>query len=153
MIKYKLIKEYPGSPEIGTVVEKESKIKSDTSYYYREGEKRWCIFNHHVEDNPEYWKKINEYTWYIVSEDDYKQFDTVLFKKWNVYEIETYEEPTLFRGFKTREQAESFILYNKPCLSYNDVIKMFSTSSDFRGDGFSFYMTERSLTEFVKTKL
>lgn len=150
MIKYKLIKEYPGSPKIGTVVEKES-----TSYYYREGETRWCIFNNHVEDNPEYWEEVktNEYTWYIVSEDDYKQFDAVLFKKWTVYEIECYEEPTLFRGFKTREQAESFILYNKPCLSYNDILKMFCKSRDFVGDNMTFYITEKSLTEFVKTKL
>ena len=150
MIKYKLLKEYPGSPKIGTVVEQEP---PSSSFFFRNGDKRVCVLKEHVEDNPEYWKKINEYTWYIVSEDDYKQFDTVLFKKWTTYEIETYEEPTLFRGFKTREQAESFILYNKPCLSYNDVIKMFCKSRDFLGGNMTFYITEKSLTEFIKTKL
>ena len=66
MTKYKLIKEYPGSPELGTVAEKESKIKSNTSYYYSDGDK---------------------------------------------------------------EEAEEFIIDNKPCLSYTDIMWNFKENT------------------------
>jgi hypothetical protein len=54
MIKYKLIKEYPGSPCLGTIVEKDPLSKS---YYHRDEDKKWCILNNHIEPHPEYWKK------------------------------------------------------------------------------------------------
>jgi hypothetical protein len=54
MIKYKLIKQYPGSPFLGTVVEKDQLSKS---YFYYTDDKKICVLTDHVENNPEYWKK------------------------------------------------------------------------------------------------
>lgn len=50
-MKYKLIKEYPGSPELGTEVEKrDGKTYVPNTY---------LIFrDNNVEDYPEYWEKV-----------------------------------------------------------------------------------------------
>ena len=122
MTKYKLVKTYPGSPKLGTVAEKESKIKSNTSYYYSDGEKRWCIYDYHVEDNPEYWEKVNENLWWVVTSRDY-QTGTTRFEAWYIYKVETCnpKDNGVLNYFKTEEKAEYFILKNKPCLSYNDI--------------------------------
>ena len=118
-MKYKLIKEYPGSPELGTIVEKEPSSKS---YFFRSGNKNLCVLNNHVEDNPEYWEKFNEYLWYAVFEKPYMQDDKEYFTPWNIYMIETLDTQSTDRHlFKTREEAQEFILYNKPCLSLNNV--------------------------------
>jgi hypothetical protein len=122
MTKYKLIKEYPGSPELGTVAEKESKIKSNTSYYYSDGDKRWCIYDYHVEENPEYWEKVNENLWWVVTSRDY-QTGTTRFEAWYIYKVETCNPKIdgVLNYFKTEQEAEEYILYNKPCISINDI--------------------------------
>lgn len=121
-MKYELIKEYPGSPELGTEVEKESNSKSSSSYFYRSGDKRICVLNYHVEENPEYWQKVNDNIWWCVWENDHIQDNSVYFKSWTPYQIECIQLHDMCRHyFKTKEEAEEFILYNKPCLSYNDV--------------------------------
>ena len=121
-MKYKLIKEYPGSPELGTVVEKIS--NSISSYHYKSGEKIYCVFNNHVEENPEYWEKVSKDIWWVVWKRDYIQEGAELFKAWTPYKIECI--PVVWSSerqyFKTKEQAEEFLLYNKPCLSYSDII-------------------------------
>ena len=141
-MKYKLIKEYPGSPELGTIAERISKIKSNTSYYYGEGEKKYCIFDHHVEDNPEYWEKVNDNFWWIV----FTKKDTVF----NPYEpqlIETclYQSNDSREYFKTKEEAEEFVLYNKPCLSYKDVMNHKTYLSN--------QLNEYTLKELIKERL
>ncbi len=123
-MKYKLIKEYPGSPELGTVVDKT--LRSEKNYFYRSGDKRICVLDSHVEDKPEYWEKINESSvLYMVftekSEHFYKTFLTADF----VHEGKKYNDRVFF---KTKEEAEDFILYNKPCLSYNDVLLRLSSN-------------------------
>jgi len=54
MRKFRLIREYPGSPKLGTIVEKEF----DTSFIYIIEESkfgvRYGVLKYHVEDNPEY---------------------------------------------------------------------------------------------------
>lgn len=147
MSRYELIKEYPGSPFLGTIVEKELISKS---YFFRSGDKNICVLNNHVEDNPEYWEKVNDNLWWVV----FTKKDTI-FESYYPYCLETYVFKTedSRQYFKTKEEAEEFILYNKPCLSYNDVLKMFCKSRDFKGDNMTFYITEKSLKEFVKSKL
>lgn len=51
-MKYKLIKEYPGSPELGTIVEEKS--KSSNFYYFSIS----VVLRSHVENNEEYWQQI-----------------------------------------------------------------------------------------------
>ena len=123
MTKYKLIKEYPGSPELGTEVEKDTKYNSSHSYFYRSGDKRICVFNDHVENNLEYWKEINDNIWWCVWYKDYIQEGVSFFKAWTPYKIECIPSvcSTNKHYLKTKEEAEQFILRNKPCLSLNDV--------------------------------
>lgn len=160
MTKYKLIKEYPGSPKLGTIAEKESKIKSNTSYYYKEGDSRWCIYDYHVEDNPEYWEKVNEYLWYVVLENDFHYNDGFRDTRsicWHVHYVECLNSEDIERElwtsvkkhiFKTKEEAEEYVLYNKPCLSALDVMKMFNVSINF-----TLFENSIPLKEFIKSKL
>lgn len=118
MKKYKLIKEYPGSPELGTEVE-----KSASSYFYRSGDKRICVFNEHVEDNPEYWEESCSY--YLV----YTEMRTI-WKNWEPVEVEEkIFDMENVKYFETKEEAEEFIFHNKPCLSYNDIMWIFEENT------------------------
>jgi hypothetical protein len=56
MKKFKLIKEYPGSPNLGTICE-ERNNKSSFCYYF-EGEKNIGITKDQVENQPEYWEEV-----------------------------------------------------------------------------------------------
>ena len=141
MTKYKLIKEYPGSPKLGTIAEKESKIKSNTSYFYKEGDKRWCLYDYHIEDSPEYWEKVNENLWYVILEDDFHYNDGFRDTKsicWHVHYVECLNSEDIERElypsvkkhiFKTEEEADNFITRNKPCLSLNDVSLILGVSN------------------------
>lgn len=116
MMKYKLIKEYPGSPELGTVVEE--KCKTSNFYMFNSN----AVLRSHVEDNPKYWEKVNENLWYVVSNRDYQE-GNMLFQEWFIYSIETCfpKDNGVLLYFKTKEEAEEYVFYNKPCLSYSDV--------------------------------
>jgi hypothetical protein len=110
-MKYKLIKEYPGSPELGTIHCNENKIMSwkGTDFY---------------ESYPEYWENINDNLWWVVFNKNHVQDGKEYFSAWTAHQIECIYAPwdNSRDYFKTKEEAENFILYNKPCLSYNDVL-------------------------------
>ena len=60
------------------------------------------------------------------------------FNAWEPIKVEAIKYDTNTRKyFSTKEEAEEFIFYNKPCLSYNDVRKNihagFSTERILRG--------------------
>jgi hypothetical protein len=132
-MKYKLIKEYPGSPNLGTEISSENK-NSD-----------WKGIDYY-EKYPEYWEKFNEYLCYAVFEKPYMQDDKEYFTPWNIYMIETLDTQSTDRHlFKTREEAQEFILYNKPCLSYKDVMNHKTYLSN--------QLNEYTLKEFIKSKL
>lgn len=61
MKKYKLIKEYPGSPELGTIAEK---FFNSELYFLGQGRKTLAEF---VENQPEYWQEIKEPDYEILS--------------------------------------------------------------------------------------
>lgn len=50
-MKYKLIKKYPGSPELGFIIS----FRKDTNQYKKD---KWNYTIHEIEDSPEFWKKI-----------------------------------------------------------------------------------------------
>lgn len=141
-MKYKLIKEYPGSPELGTEVEKEPSSKS---YFFRSGNKNLCVLNGHVEGNPEYWEKVNDNLWYVVLEDDFHYhngFRDARMICWHVHYVECLNSEDIEEKlwplvkkhiFKTKEEAETFILFNKPCLTFNDVKKEIRSGELARG--------------------
>ena len=57
-MKYQLIKYYPGSPELGTILER------GYTGYVPDGQSKslgsWFVSKDHVENNPEFWKPISE---------------------------------------------------------------------------------------------
>ena len=122
MKKYKLIKEYPGSPELGDVCE-ERNIKSSFCYYFK-GEKNIGIPKDQVENQPEYWEEVNDNIWYVVCERNYNQEIFTYLEAWNIYEVCYFNTPTNkdpLNYFKTKEEAEEFVIKNKPCLTLTDV--------------------------------
>lgn len=151
MKKFRLIKTYPGSPELGIICE-ERNNKSSFCYYY-EGEKNLAIQKDQVENQPEYWEKIEEDTiWGVVFEQEHIQDDKVYFKSWTPCKIECIPNVLATHRylFKTKERAEYFILTNKPCLSYNDVSN-FAINFDETGVYYKVY-TEK-LKEIIKSRL
>lgn len=120
MAKYKLIKTYPGSPDLGTIVEE----KCNTSNFFYMFDKR-VVLRSHVEDNPEYWEKVNENLWWVV----FTKEDTI-FEPYYPYRLETsvFKAQDSRHYFETRQEADEFILYNKPCLSYSDIAGILSST-------------------------
>lgn len=121
MKKYKLIKEYPGSPELGQIALPYTDSKNQIVHYIVErNQKKDCdyiaILKKHVEDNPEYWEEQND-IWYVVL-----LRDGAFRNAWEIIKVQ--EDPSGLehkKYFKSRTEAEHFILYNKPCLSINDI--------------------------------
>ena len=124
MRKFRLIKEYPGSPKLGTVVQKEFNISFLYLILESESEFRLGVTKEHVEDNPEYWEEIIE-NMFMVS--------TRNAAFYNSYEIVTVShdfKPKEYQYlFFTKEDAEEFIFNRKPCLSYFDLILNFSENT------------------------
>lgn len=143
-MKYKLIKLYPGSPELGTEVQKQS---NSQTFFYRTGDMTLCIHTEHIEEYPEYWEKVNENIWYVVSTRNY-QVNHTLFEAWFVYRIESFEpvnkEPLNY--FKTKEEAELFVINHKPCLTFKEVKKILGAESEKR-------KVISELSNLVKSKL
>jgi hypothetical protein len=119
MKRYRLIKLYPGSPDLGTEVQQKL---NGQSFFYRNGDMSLSVLTEHIEEYPEYWEKVNDNIWYLVSVRDY-QTGHSLFQAWYVHRVESFEpvnkEPLNY--FKTKEEAEQYIIKNKPCLTLNDV--------------------------------
>lgn len=120
MKKYKLIKEYPGSPKLGQIALSYTDSKDDVHHYtaphpkYKSAE--LAIDKDFVENYPEYWEKLVD-VWYVVL------LKNGAFRNaWEVIKVQ--EDPSVLehkKYFKSRAEAEHFILYNKPCLSINDI--------------------------------
>lgn len=140
-MKYKLIKEYPGGPELGSVAESYGKGKSMHYTYNHPTTKgvKLAVPLEQIEQYPEYWEKLDDCTWYVVFEEDFYAF-----KPWIPHLIETFFEYK--NRFKTREEAEFFILNNKPCLSYKEVKKILGEESENR-------KIISKLSELIKSKL
>lgn len=127
MKKYKLIKEYPGSPKLGTIALPYTNNRGKVVHYIVEHPEKYCdylgIGKTVVEHFYEYWEEVNDNIFWCVWEKDFIQYDVVLFKAWTPNEIECIKEgaDSNRHYFKTKEEAEQYIIKNKPCLSLNDV--------------------------------
>lgn len=124
MRKFRLIKEYPGSPKLGTIVEKDERYGSHI-YKYIESNSNFGVLKYHVEDNPEYWEEIKETIgWSIWKTDGF-------FKSWTPYKFEGEIKDTDKNrfNFKTKEAAKEFVIYNKPCLSFSELIWNFKENT------------------------
>jgi hypothetical protein len=64
MIKYKLIKEYPGSPKIGQIVTKKKPLENPNGFYTEKGV---LSIVDNPENYPEFWEKVVEKDYEILS--------------------------------------------------------------------------------------
>ena len=123
MEKYKLIKEYPGSPKLGTIVEKDERCGSHI-YKYKESNNNFGVLKYHVEDNHEYWEEVIEKRFMV---------STKNFYYYGAYEVLTvssdFKPREYEKLFDTMEAAQEFIIYNKPCLSFSDLIWNFKENT------------------------
>jgi len=123
MRKFKLVKCYPGSPELETIHSDENKTEE------------WRGCNYYIE-YPEYWEEITN-IYYLVFTKEETSFNT-----WEPIRVDAYPLDSDSRKyFSTQREAITFIFYNKPCLSYSDVKKNIHVG----------YTTERILNGIIKT--
>ena len=142
MRKFRLKKSYPGSPKIESVVEESSSL---SAYVFEDVEN--SIFfkapKRYIEDNPEYWEEVIENK-FMVSTRNSAFLNAYSVAKVNPnYKCNEYEVL-----FNSREDAKEFILYNKPCLSYGDL--MWNFVEDTKKNRLNVNIDE--LLELIKTK-
>lgn len=124
MRKFRLIREYPGSPKLGTIVKKEF---STEFIYIVDGSKfgsRYGVMKYHVENNPEYWEEIIENKFMVSTR------NSAFLNAYNVAKVNpNYKCNEYEKLFDSNEAAEEFIIYNKPCLSFSDLIWNFKENT------------------------
>ena len=114
MRKYRLVKCYPGSPELGIEVEKQAKTQT---YYHIYNDRKFGVLTEHVENNSEYWEEILEDFYYLVFTEDETSFNA-----WEPIRVGAVKCDTdTKKYFSTKEGARDFIIQHKPCLSFNEV--------------------------------
>lgn len=143
MRKFRLLKSYPGSPKVGTIVKKEFSTEFVYIVDWSEFGSRYGVMKYHVEDNPEYWEEIIENK-FMVSTRNSAFLNAYSVAKVNPnYKCNEYEVL-----FNSREDAKEFILYNKPCLSYGDL--MWNFVEDTKKNRLNVNID--GLLELIKTK-
>ena len=96
MRRFKLIKEYPGSGGLGVI------HLGCNSY----------------EEYPEFYEEILEVNFMV------SLIDMGFHNAWEPIKVDAIKLDTdTKKYFSTEEGARSFIIFNKPCLSYNDIKK------------------------------
>lgn len=144
-MKYKLIKEYPGSPKLGQIALPYTDSKNAVVHYIVEHPRKDCdyfaIGKKVVEEYPEYWEEVID-VWYVVL-----LKDGAFRNAWEIIKVQ--EDPSELehkKYFKTIEEAELFILNNKPCLTYKEVKKILGEESEKR-------KVISKLSELIKSKI
>jgi hypothetical protein len=119
-MKYKLIKEYPGSPKLGTIVNGLISKSSDLNYSYSYNNFDYFISKEIIENNPEYWEKIQWVCHFFIPgtcEATKKYFDSEEEMKKFIYEIKpTYtqkqvDELNKFKLNFYESQTDDYRLY------------------------------------------
>ena len=135
MRKFKLIKEYPGSPKLGVIVQTGERCLDIYEYNIQGyptngGRKANWVHSKIVENYPEFWKEVKEPV--FISDDGVE-----MFKGDNVYFVVNFELSTMiyvvndwfktatpdYKRFSTKEAALKYIDLNKPKYSKSDVIE------------------------------
>jgi hypothetical protein len=116
MRAFKLVKEYPGSPYLETIIIERNHIPK--FYYFYDKGNRKSYFKECIEDNPEYWEEVTD-IYYLVCVKEEIPFNTWEAVRVEICDTTNYSDNRKF--FKSKEEAETFILFNKPCLSFNDI--------------------------------
>lgn len=157
MNSYKLIKEYPGSPTIGTIA-KEDKI--DYVYYYLEKDSHTGIGSSIIENNPEFWKKVEKL---FTTEDGIDIFEgdeyyfivlnDILPNNWVIQrhrcDWNNQRKPALGKvQFSTKQKAEEYIYLNKPRFSFKDMEKAVMNTEIISNKKFTIDLIYTSLEKY-----
>ena len=132
MKQYKLIKEYPGSPKLGTIV---NHVKGWGSYEsYFDGDLVYSTYA--IENYPEFWQEIKEPL--FTTEDGVNLYEGdhyyAVYSTWLYDRIYlTPGNPVIFKhtkNFSTKEKAEKYINKNKAKYSEKDIENACTILSD-----------------------
>jgi hypothetical protein len=147
-MKYKLIKEYPFSPKLNSVV------CTNALEAYAEG-LHFVGIDYINKFLGEYFEEVkDEYRFLVYTKDRafHNPWKVVEFRK-QPEDYEGMKDSESIRFFKTKAEATEYILRNKPCLSYNDVSNMCILFKDINWDHFKTTIDLEDLTEIIKKKL
>lgn len=124
-MKYRLIKEYPFSPKLNSIV------CTNALEAYSEG-LHFVGIDYVNKFLGEYFEEIkDEYRFLVftINRPFYNSFEVVEFKK--PINTESYApEKDYVRFFKTKAEAYDFIIDNKPCLSLDDLFQINHGNND-----------------------
>lgn len=111
MKKYILIKEYPGSPSLGSVYE--SRNNESRFCYHHKGETNTVVLKDHVENQPEYWEDISSCH---IQEKFFKYKEMEEDDLWNA--MVTYEPRIDYESIRPRIDYESIIEEHRHNFNY-----------------------------------
>jgi hypothetical protein len=133
-MQYKLIKKFPASPELGTIVTKQ---KNRHYLYVNDLNDASLFYDREIENYPEFWEEVKERKPILVTEDgvglfdndEYYFLDTIAEHSYGKF---TYIKESILAGcspmevegrfrFSTEKAAQEYIKWNKPMYSLNDV--------------------------------
>lgn len=124
MEKYKLIKLYPGSPAVGTIL-----VKKRNGWYELEHGTSWANTPDKIEQFPEFWEKL-EYP-VLITEDGIEIYDGqtcfTVFNNFKILPQDVFLGMKNYVGlkyFSTKKAAENYVRCNFPCMSFNDIWNM-----------------------------
>jgi hypothetical protein len=127
-MRYRLIKEYPFSPPVGTILYYDS-----FAYWYQNDNEDYVVESRIIEKHPEYFEEIkeNRYRFFVYTH-GYSHLGS-----WIVNESKKSIDINLVEGdkdfikfFKTKSDAYDFIIDNKPCLSLYDLFQINHGNND-----------------------
>lgn len=124
---YKIVKAYPFSPPVGTVLHYDS-----FSDWYQNANEDYIVESLIIEKYPEYFEEIEDecrFLVYKINRPFYKAFEVIETKK--PIDKKLYSaEKEFIEFFKTKADAYDFIVYNKPCLSLDDLFQLNHGNND-----------------------
>jgi hypothetical protein len=147
---YKIVKAYPFSPPVGTILHYDS-----FADWYQNANEDYIVESRIIEKHPEYFEEVeDEYRFVVYTK------DMAFHSPWKVVEFrkqpEDYNDKkdSEFRiFFKTKAEATEYILRNKPCLSYNDVSNMCVLFNDVNWDHLKTTIDLDELKEIIEKKI
>lgn len=159
--KYKLIKTYPSSPNLGEIVK-----QGDNKCYV--GSLHTIYSTNHIENQPEFWKELKEPLfqtedgidmyeddtyWTLRTKDNDWLFEDKVVKNINYFysSEKDYSKTTGIYYFSTKKAAENYIICNKPCLSLNEILDTFRTV--YGKDSIHYHCFKTNLKSLIKSKL
>lgn len=103
---YRIVKEYPFSPPVGTILHYYS-----FADWYQNSNEDYIISPSYVEKYTEFFEELNEYRFlvYTIDRPHHKAFEVIEFRK--PINVDSYnEEKDYLRLFRTKKEAYDFIL-------------------------------------------